>query len=171
MRAERERRQTVLEAQAHKESVVSRAEGDKEAKVLAAEAEKEARIALAAGEAESIRLVYEAQAQGLEKLKEANINEGVLKLKGLEALRDIADGRATKIFMPTDLASIVSNLGVASEALGIGDYTEIDKSPIPGKGSYNDSCLKNTSSKVTKEVAGTNASIQVDLENRREDII
>ena len=159
MRAERERRQTVLEAQAHKESVVSRAEGDKEAKVLAA------------GEAESIRLVYEAQAQGLEKLKEANINEGVLKLKGLEALRDIADGRATKIFMPTDLASIVSNLGVASEALGIGDYTEIDKSPIPGKGSYNDSCLKNTSSKVTKEVAGTNASIQVDLENRREDII
>ena len=171
MRAERERRQTVLEAQAHKESVVSRAEGDKEAKVLAAEAEKEARIALAAGEAESIRLVYEAQAQGLEKLKEANINEGVLKLKGLEALRDIADGRATKIFMPTDLASIVSNLGVASEALGIGGYTEIDKSPIPGKGSYNDSCLKNTSSKVTKEVAGTNASIQVDLENRREDII
>ena len=159
MRAERERRQTVLEAQAHKESVVSRAEGDKEAKVLAA------------GEAESIRLVYEAQAQGLEKLKEANINEGVLKLKGLEALRDIADGRATKIFMPTDLASIVSNLGVASEALGIGDYTEIDKSPVPGKGSYNDSCLKNTSSKVTKEVAGTNASIQVDLENRREDII
>ena len=73
--------------------------------------------------------------------------------------------------MPTDLASIVSNLGVASEALGIGDYTEIDKSPVPGKGSYNDSCLKNTSSKVTKEVAGTNASIQVDLENRREDII
>ena len=60
---------------------------------------------------------------------------------------------------------------VASEALGIGDYTEIDRSPIPGKGSYNDSCLKNTSSKVTKEVAGTNASIQVDLENRREDII
>ena len=171
MRAERERRQTVLEAQAHKESVVSRAEGDKEAKVLAAEAEKEARIALAAGEAESIRLVYEAQAQGLEKLKKANINEGVLKLKGLEALRDIADGRATKIFMPTDLASIVSNLGMASEALGIGDYTEIDKSPVTDKGSYNDSCLKNTSSKITKEVAGTNASIQVDLENRREDII
>ena len=70
MRAERERRQTVLEAQAHQESVVSRAEGDKKAKVLAAEAEKEAKIALAQGEAESIRLVYEAQADGLEKLKE-----------------------------------------------------------------------------------------------------
>ena len=65
MRAERERRQTVLEAQAHQESVVSRAEGDKKAKVLAAEAEKEAKIALAQGEAESIRLVYEAQADGL----------------------------------------------------------------------------------------------------------
>lgn len=60
MRAERERRQTVLEAQAHQESVVSRAEGDKKAKVLAAEAEKEAKIALAQGEAESIRLIYEA---------------------------------------------------------------------------------------------------------------
>lgn len=171
MRAERERRQTVLEAQAHKESVVSRAEGDKEAKVLAAEAEKEARIALALGESESIRLVYEAQAQGLEKLKEANVNESVLKLKGLEALRDIADGRSTKIFMPTDLAGIVSSLGVAAESLGIGDHIEIDKSEKPGKGSYEDHSIRPTSSKVTKEVSGTNANIEVDLENRRKDII
>ena len=115
MRAERERRQTVLEAQAHQEAVVSRAEGDKKAKVLAAEAEKEAKIALAQGEAESIRLVYEAQAQGLEKLREAHIDESVLRLKGLEALRDVADGRATKIYMPTDISKVVSTIGVVYE--------------------------------------------------------
>ena len=62
MRAERERRQTVLEAQAHQEAVVSRAKGDKEAKVLAAEAEKEAKIAIAEGQARSIELVYQAEA-------------------------------------------------------------------------------------------------------------
>ena len=129
MRAERERRQTVLEAQAHKEAVVARATGDKEAKVLAAQAEREAKIALAQGEAESIRLVYEAQAQGLEMLKDANINESVLRLKGLDALRDVADGRATKIYRPSDIASAVAALGVASESLGIGDATPVDKAP------------------------------------------
>ena len=69
MRAERERRQTVLEAQAHKESVVSRAEGDKQAKLLDAEAERDAKIALAKGQAEAIRLVYEAEAEGLRRRK------------------------------------------------------------------------------------------------------
>ena len=67
MRAERERRQTVLEAQAHQEAVVSRAEGDKKAKILSAEAERDAQIALAEGKAKSIRLVYEAEAAGIEK--------------------------------------------------------------------------------------------------------
>ena len=65
MRAERERRQTVLEAQAHQEAVVSRAKGDKEAKVLAAEAEKEAKIAIAEGQARSIKLVYERAARAV----------------------------------------------------------------------------------------------------------
>ena len=68
MRAERERRQTVLEAQAHKEAVVSRAEGDKQAKILAAQAERDAQIALAEGRARSIELVYEAQANGIRHL-------------------------------------------------------------------------------------------------------
>jgi regulator of protease activity HflC (stomatin/prohibitin superfamily) len=129
MRAERERRQTVLEAQAHKEAVVSRAEGDKRAKILNAEAEKEAQIALAEGRARSIQLVYEAEAAGLRKIKEVNVDTNVLRLKGLEALKDVSDGRATKIFMPTDLSGVISTLGVAAEALGIGDATEIDHSP------------------------------------------
>lgn len=171
MRAERERRQTVLEAQAHQESVVSRAEGDKKAKVLAAEAEKEAKIALAQGEAESIRLVYEAQADGLEKLKEARIDEGVLRLKGLEALRDVADGRATKIYMPTELTKAVSTLGIVSESLGIGDATAVDNTERPKQASAADPCINEETSKEGRKAADVGASIQMDLESRRKDVL
>ena len=167
MRAERERRQTVLEAQAHQEAVVSRAEGDKKAKVLAAEAEKEAKIALAQGEAESIRLVYEAQAQGLEKLREAHIDESVLRLKGLEALRDVADGRATKIYMPTDISKVVSTLGVVSEALGIGDSTPVDKSAKPAVKKAADPCISEETSKEGRAAADTGDAIEADVEMRR----
>ena len=123
MRAERERRQTVLEAQAHKEAVVSRAEGDKQAKILAAQAERDAQIALAEGRARSIELVYEAQANGIRHLNDANIKENVLKLKGIEALKDVSDGRATKIYMPSDIANVISSLGMVGEAMGIGDVS------------------------------------------------
>ena len=97
MRAERERRQTVLEAQAHQEAVVSRAEGDKKAKILAAEAERDSQIALAEGRAKSIRMVYDAEAQGIHSLNEVGVSDEVLRLRGIEALKDVADGRATKI--------------------------------------------------------------------------
>ncbi|MDO4621018.1 MAG: SPFH domain-containing protein [Lachnospiraceae bacterium] len=140
MRAERERRQTVLEAQAHKEAVVSRAEGDKQAKILAAEAERDAQIALAEGRAKSIELVYQAEAAGLRKLNESKVTESVLRLKGIEALKDVADGRATKIFMPADLTGVVSTLGAAGEALGIGDHTPIDKSAKPEAPAAADPC-------------------------------
>ncbi len=120
MKAEREKRQTVLEAQAHQESVITRAEGDKRAKVLAAEAEREAQATIAEGKAEAIKKVYEAEAQGLKMLREAGIDESVLKLKSIEALKDVADGNATKIFMPADISNIVSTAGVIGETLGIG---------------------------------------------------
>ena len=171
MRAERERRQTVLEAQAHQESVVSRAEGDKKAKVLAAEAEKEAKIALAQGEAESIRLVYEAQADGLEKLREAHIDESVLRLKGLEALRDVADGRATKIYMPTDITKAVSTLGIISESLGIGDATAVDSSAKPKAAPAVDPCIDDETSAEGRAAAATGEAIRSDLESRRRDVL
>ena len=117
MRAERERRQTVLEAQAHQEAVVSRAEGDKRAKILAAEAEKDARIALAEGEAKSLLLVAQAKADGLAMLRDVKITDPVLKYKSIEALKDMADGKATKIYMPAELSHLVAGLGVAGEAL------------------------------------------------------
>lgn len=170
MRAERERRQTVLEAQAHQESVVARAEGDKKAKVLAAEAEREAKIALAQGEAESIRLIYEAQAQGLERLKNAKIDEGVLKLKGLEALKDVADGQATKIYMPTDITSIVSTLGVVGEAIGIGDSTPIAPAKPKAEHVAADPCLNDESSEESRIAAETSAAIQSELAKRQRTI-
>ena len=119
MKAEREKRQTVLEAQAHQESVITRAEGDKKAKVLAAEAEREAQATIAEGKAEAIKKVYDAEAQGLKMLREAGIDESVLRLKSIEALKDVADGNATKIFMPADISNIVSTAGVIGETLGI----------------------------------------------------
>ncbi len=83
MKAEREKRQALLEAEAHKQSIITRSQGDKEAKILAAQAEQEAQIALAKGKAESIRLVYDAEASGIERLNSAQISESVLRLKGI----------------------------------------------------------------------------------------
>ncbi len=156
MKAEREKRQTILEASAHKESVVARAEGDKQAKILAAEAERDAQIALAEGRARSIALVYEAEANGLKALKEANADASVLKLKGLEALKNVADGRATKIYMPTDLAGVVSSLGLISEATGLGDATPVDKSPKPALPAPEDPCCDDDEkTEETRRMAGT----------------
>lgn len=163
MRAERERRQTVLEAQAHQEAVVSRAEGDKKAKILSAEAERDAQVALAEGRSRSIRLVYEAEAEGLQKLKDVGIDESVLRLKGIEALKDVSDGRATKIFMPTDLTSIVSTLGVAGEAVGLGDFTPIDRNPKPVPAAPADPCVSDETGIGGREAAAASARINRDI--------
>jgi regulator of protease activity HflC (stomatin/prohibitin superfamily) len=167
MRAERERRETVLQAEAHQESIVKRAEGDKRAKVLAAEAERDAQIAIAQGKAESVKLVYKAEAEGLEMLKSANVNDTVLKLRGLEALKTVADGRATKIFLPTDISATVSSLGALTEAVGIGDYTKIDKTPKEEVQRPVDPCLNEHSTSVTLEAAGKSNQIADDIEHRQ----
>ncbi len=164
MRAERERRQTVLEAQAHQEAVVSRAEGDKKAKILAAEAERDAQIALAEGKAKSIGLVYQAEAEGLEALKNANVSESVLRLKGIEALKEVSDGRATKIYMPSDIAGMVSSLGLAGEALGIGDAMKIDKSAKEKPAPEQDPCIKPETSAGGREAAAATQAINEEVE-------
>ena len=82
MRAERDRRETILQAEAHQTSVVKQADGDKKAKILQAEAERDAQIALAEGRAKAIALVYEAEAKGLEQLKQVGITLEVLQLRG-----------------------------------------------------------------------------------------
>ena len=129
MKAERERREKLLEADGHKQAVVMRAQGDKEAKILAAEAERDAQIALATAKAESIRLVYEAEARGLAALKKEQLDDSVLTLKKLDALKTVADGRATKLILPTELAEVASSLGVTAELLGTGASMPIDTSP------------------------------------------
>jgi regulator of protease activity HflC (stomatin/prohibitin superfamily) len=159
MRAERERRQTVLEAQAHQEAVVSRAKGDKEAKVLAAEAEKEAKIAIAEGQARSIELVYQAEANGIKALRSADIDESILKYKSIDALKYVANGRATKIYMPSDMTELVTKAGVLGEALGIGDATPVDKTapaqaPLP-----QDPCIDEETSQGGREAADSTAAI------------
>ena len=111
--------------------------------------------------------MYEAQAQGLEKLKEAHIDESVLRLKGLEALRDVADGRATKIYMPTDISKVVSTLGVISESLGIGDSTPVDKSEKPAAKHAADPCVNEETSSEGRRAADTGDAIRIDVENRK----
>ena len=157
MRAERERRQVVLEAQAHQESVVARAEGDKKAKVLAAEAERDAKIALAEGEARYIEQVYQAEADGIRMLKEAGSDESILRYKGIDALKDVADGKATKLYMPSDIASVVTSLGVAGEALGISGSASSAEDP---RDSTEDPCIDHHHSPVSKEAASTNQNIE-----------
>lgn len=120
MRAEREKRQSILEAEAHKQASVTRAEGDKQAAILKAEAERDAAIARAEGQAQSILKVYEAEAAGLERLSSVKMSEGVLKLKGFEALKDVADGQATKLILPTDLSEAASGIMSLGEMLDIG---------------------------------------------------
>ena len=171
MRAERERRQTVLEAQAHQEAVVSRAEGDKKAKILAAEAERDAQIALAEGRAKSIKLVYEAEAAGITDLNKAGISESVLKLKGIEALKDVSDGRATKIYMPSDIANVISSLGVAGEALGIGDATPVNRNAKPKPAVPKDPCITEETGRGGREAAAASAAINSSVvsEDQRSD--
>ena len=126
MKAEREKRETLLQAEAHQESAILRARGDKEAKIMNAEAERDAAIAKAEGEAKSIELVYKAEAEGIERLKKAGVSAGVLELKRLETLKAVGDGRATKIILPTNLTDAASSACLTGEMLGLGE--PIDKS-------------------------------------------
>ena len=106
MKAERERREQILIAEGHKQSAILEAEGKKQALILEAEAEKEAAIQKAKGEAEAIREVQEAKAAGLKMLKEAGMDEKVIKLRSLEAFEAAANGQATKIIIPSEIQNM-----------------------------------------------------------------
>lgn len=106
LRAEGEKKSTILVAEGKKESAILDAEADKQAAILHAEAEKEKRIKEAEGEAEAIMKVQQANANGIRYLKEAGADEAVLRLKSLEAFMAAADGKATKIIIPSELQGI-----------------------------------------------------------------
>ena len=118
MKAERDRRQAILQAEGQKKSAILIAEGEKEsailradaekqAAILKAEAEKEAAILKADGEAQAIRTVQQALADSLGRLNEKAPSEQVIKLKSIEAMEKVADGKATKIIIPSQMQSLV----------------------------------------------------------------
>ena len=122
MKAERDRRQSILQAEGQKksailiaegerESAILRADAEKQAAILKAEAEKQAAILKADGEAQAIRAVQQALADSLELLNEKAPNDQVVKLKAIEAMQKVADGKATKIIIPSEMQGLV---GLAS---------------------------------------------------------
>ena len=117
MRAERERREAILKAEGEKKAAILIAEGEKESVILKADAEKAAKIKAAEGEAEAIIKIQEATAQGLRLLKDANMDEAVLKLKSYEAMIGVAKGNATKIIVPSNLQGLVTAGTVLKETL------------------------------------------------------
>ncbi|MBQ6868792.1 MAG: SPFH/Band 7/PHB domain protein [Clostridia bacterium] len=106
MKAERERREAILKAEGEKRSAILIAEGEKESLILKAEAKKEAQIREAEGEAQAILAVQKALADGIRYLNEAAPNDAVIKLKSLEAFQKAADGKATKIIIPSEIQSL-----------------------------------------------------------------
>ena len=106
LRAEGEKKSTILVAEGKKESAILEAEAEKEAAILRAEAEKEKMIREAEGEAEAILKVQKANADGLRFIKEAGADAAVLQLKSLEAFARAADGKATKIIIPSEIQGI-----------------------------------------------------------------
>ena len=106
MKAERDRRQAILQAEGTKHSAILVAEGEKEAAILRADAEKQAAILKAQGEAEAILAIQKAMADSVKLLNEACPNDQVIKLKALETMQKVADGQATKLIIPSELQGL-----------------------------------------------------------------
>ncbi|MFF2885348.1 SPFH domain-containing protein [Paenibacillus sp. NPDC057967] len=128
MKAERSKRALVLEAEAAKQDMILRAEGDKQSKILKAEGEKEARIRQAEGqrqaqelealgEAKAIQSIAEAEKNRIELLRAAGLDEQVLTYRSLEALSDIANGAANKVFIPTRAVETLGSIGAIGDML------------------------------------------------------
>lgn len=115
MRAEREKRQSILIAEGEKQSAILKAEGFKESQILEAQAKKEAAILKAQGEAEAILKVQEATAKGIEMIKKSGADQAVLTMKAYEALVEVSKGQATKLIIPSDLQGLAGLVTSARE--------------------------------------------------------
>ena len=118
MKAERERRESILQAEGQKQSQILVAEGDKQALILRADAAKQAKIMEAEAEAEAILRVQQATADAMRILNEASPNDQVIKLKALEAFASAANGQATKIIIPSEIQSLAGLAAGAQALLG-----------------------------------------------------
>lgn len=121
MNAERNKRALILQAEGERQSAITIAEGQKEAAILQADADREARIRRATGEADAIKKVADAKAKEIElvygALKAAKPDEKIIQLKSLEALKEIANGEANKVFIPFEATSTLSSLGAIKEVM------------------------------------------------------
>lgn len=121
MNAERNKRALILESEAQRQSAITIAEGKKQAAILEAEADKEAKIRRATGEAEAIKKVAQAKAQEIQvvydAMMKANPNDKLVQLKSLEALKEVANGEANKVFIPFEATGALSSLGAMKEVL------------------------------------------------------
>ena len=106
MKAERDKRQAILLAEGEKQAAITRAEGEKESAILRADAAKERAIREAEGKAEAILTIQKAKAESIKMLNEADPNQKVLAMQGLDALAKVADGQATKLIIPSDLQNL-----------------------------------------------------------------
>ena len=120
MKAERERRESILRAEGEKKSAILIAEGEKESLILRAEAQKEADIREAEGKAQAIIEVQRAVAEGIKAINEADPKQGYLTIKSLESLNALADGKSTKIIVPSDLQ------GIAGLATSVAEVIKAD---------------------------------------------
>ena len=118
MKAERERRARILDAEGEKQGQILVAQGHKEAAILQADAIRESKIREAQGEAEAILTVQKAYADALRMLNEANPTDKVIQLKSLEAFQKAADGKATKIIIPSEIQSLAGLVTSVKEVAG-----------------------------------------------------
>ena len=123
LKAEGEKKSTILVAEGKKQSAILDAEADKQAAILHAEAEKEKRIKEAEGQAEAILKIQQANADGIRMIKEAGADEAVLRIKSLEAFMKAADGKATKIIIPSEIQSL-AGLVTSVKELAVNDENE-----------------------------------------------
>ena len=128
MRAERERREAILQAEGQKQSQILVAEGEKQSAILRADAAKQAAILEAEGKAQAILKVQQATADALKLLNDAAPNDQVVKLKALEAFQAAADGRATKIIIPSEIQGLA---GLCATAKSVFDSVEPNKPAAP----------------------------------------
>ena len=118
MRAEREKRQSILRAEGEKQSAILVAEGEKESAILRADAEKQAAILKAQGEAEAILMVQTATADGIRKINDSVPSEKVIQIRALEAFAAAANGRATKIIIPSEIQGLAGLAAGLKEVWG-----------------------------------------------------
>ncbi len=117
MRAERERRESILRAEGEKRAAILTDEGEKESTILRATAKKEAMIAEAEGQAQAMERIYQAQAQGIKMINDANPSQAYLTIKGFESLNKVADGKATKLIIPSNIQDIAGTLASLTEVV------------------------------------------------------